>query len=289
MLDFSCGIKCIPTIDLTIDEVEVHYLLLKGNIADDPEDDLEMPTTAPGPSNHHQTVHDESFPNATPPHTDSDVAPGTSSASNLGIIPTTSLATDKQQFFPQSIGRLKALMSKENRTQTLIKVGAEEASTHFDAHASQDEASYNGDMSDAKEDDIEVIPDEVDDTQIKGLKPVEADTVADKEVPKATNKEDGSQTSKSVDKKPALQHSNRASSGTQEGPVCYDRDILGNGHKDKYPKGHISFHCIQRAGRVLLMSCLNMLKEKQKMSNIFFHTDVTLVDRSTLQGSKLQS
>ena len=105
-------------------------------------------------------------------------------------------------------------MSKENRTQTLIKVGAEEASTHFNAHISQDEASYDGDISDADEEDIEVVPDKVDDTQIEGSKPVEADTITDKEVPEATNKEDGSQTSKSLDKKPAQQHSNRASSGT---------------------------------------------------------------------------
>ena len=35
MLDFSCGIEGIPTINLTKDEVEVHYLLQKGNIADD--------------------------------------------------------------------------------------------------------------------------------------------------------------------------------------------------------------------------------------------------------------
>ena len=171
-----------------------------------------MPTTLPGPSNCHQTVHDESFPNAAPPHTDCDAPPGISSASALGIIPTTSLATDKQQFSPQSIGGLKALMLKENRTQTL-KVGEEEASTCFDAHACQDETSYD-DLSDAEEDDIEVVPDEVDDTQIEGLKPVEADTIADKEVPKATNIEDGGQTSKSADKKPASQHSNRASSGT---------------------------------------------------------------------------
>ena len=133
MLDFSCGIEGIPTIDLTKDEVEV---ALRCNIADDPEDNLEMPTTAPGPLNCHQTVLDESFPNAAPPHTDSDAAPGTSSASALGIIPTTSLATDKQQFSPQSIGRLKALMLKENKIQTLIKVGVEEVSTRFNAHAS---------------------------------------------------------------------------------------------------------------------------------------------------------
>ena len=130
-------------------------------------------------------------------------------------------------------------MSKENRTQTLIKVGAEEASTHFNAHASQDEASYDGDISDAEEDDIEVVPDEVDDTQIKGSKPVEAICVADTEVPKATNK-DGGQILKSVDKDPAQQHSNKTSFGTQNGPVCYDRDVLADGCKDKYPKDHIS-------------------------------------------------
>ena len=142
------------------------------------------------------------------------MAPATSSTSALRIVPTASLATDKQEFSPQSIGRLKALMLKENRTQTLIKVGTEEASTHFNAHTSQDEASYDGDISDADEEDIEVVPDEVDDTQIKGLKPAEADTVADKEVSKATNKEDGGQTSKSTEKKSVHKCSNRASSGS---------------------------------------------------------------------------
>ena len=73
-------------------------------------------------------------------------------------------------------------MSKENRTQTLIEVGTEEASTRFDAHTSQDKASYNGDISDADEEDIEVVPEEVDDTQIEGLKPAEAGTLTDKEV-----------------------------------------------------------------------------------------------------------
>ena len=149
--------------------------------------------------------------------------------------------------------------------------------------------SYNGDVSDADKEDIEVVPDKVDDTQIKGLKPVEADIVADKEVPKGINKEDGSQTLKSTDKKPVQKHSNRASSGIQDDPVCYDRDILTDGHKDKYPKDHISIHCIQRAGRVLLMNCFSMLKEEQKMSNIFFYMDVTLVDGSTLQGGKWPS
>ena len=60
-----------------------------------------------------------------------------------------------------------ALMSKENRTQTLIKVGAEEASTCFSAQTSQDEASYNGDVSNADEEYIEVVPDEVDDNRSK--------------------------------------------------------------------------------------------------------------------------
>ena len=86
----------------------MHYPPPKGNIADDPEDDIEMPTTAPGPLNCYETVCGESFQNVAPPHIDSDVAPGTSSSSALGIIPTTLLATDKQQFSPQSIGRLEA-------------------------------------------------------------------------------------------------------------------------------------------------------------------------------------
>ena len=217
MLDLRCGIENIPTIDLTREEAVLHYPPLKGNIADDPEDDLEVPTTALGHLSHQQAVHDELFLSVAPSHTGSGVAPATSSASALRIIPTALLATDKQEFSPQSIDRLEALMLKENRTQTLIKVGTEEACTHFDAHTSQGEASYDGDISDTDEEDIKVVPGEVDDTQIKGLKPAEAYTVADKEVPKATNKEDGSQTSKSMDKKPVQKHSNRASSGSRDG------------------------------------------------------------------------
>ena len=48
-------------------------------------------------------------------------------------------------------------MSKENRTQTLINVGTEEATTRFDIHTSQDEASYHGDISKADEEDVEVV------------------------------------------------------------------------------------------------------------------------------------
>ena len=264
MLDFSCGIEGIPTINLTKDEAVLRYLPLKGNIADDPEDHLEVPTTAPGPLNHHQTVHDESFRSVAPPHTNSDVAPGTSSTSAFRIITTTSLATDKQQFSPQCTGRLKALMLKENRTQTLIKVGAEEASTYFDAHVSQDEASYDGDISDADEEDIGVVPDEVDDTQMEGSKPVEADTVADKEVPEATNQEDGSQTSKSTDKKPAK---NTVTGPHLELKMVWSATI----GTSSLMVIRTSIPRIQRTGQVLLVNC-------------FFHTDVTLVDGSTLQG-----
>ena len=289
ILDFRCGIKNIPTINLTREEAVLHYPPPKGNIADDPEDNPKVSTTALGHWSHQQTVCDELFSSVAPSHTDSGAAAATPSASALRVIPTASLATDKQEFSPQSFGRLTALMLKENKTHTLIKVGAEEASTHFDAHTSQDEASYNGDVSDADEEDIEVVPDKVDDTQVKGLKPAEADTLTDKEVPKATDKEDGGQTSKSTDKKPVKKHSNRASSGSQDGPVCYNRGILTDGHKDKYAKGHISIHCIQRAGRVLLMNCFGMLKEEQKMSDSFFHIDVILVNGSTLQGGEWPS
>ena len=81
-------------------------------------------------------------------------------------------------------------------------------------HASQDEASYDGDVSDAEEDDIKVVPDEVDDTQVESSKPVGAISTADKEVRNVTNKSSGDQTSKSADKNPTHQHSNKALSGT---------------------------------------------------------------------------
>ena len=49
MLNFNCGVEGVPTIDLTKDEVKVHYPPYKGNIAEDPEDDMGMPTAVPGP------------------------------------------------------------------------------------------------------------------------------------------------------------------------------------------------------------------------------------------------
>ena len=58
------------------------------------------------------------------------------------------------------------MMSKKNRTQTLVKVGTEEATTHFDAPTCQDEESYDGDISEIEE-DTEVVPDKEDDAQME--------------------------------------------------------------------------------------------------------------------------
>ena len=101
-----------------------------------------------------------------------------------------------------------------------------------------------------------------------------------------TNKSGGSQASKSADKNLTHHSSNKTSSGTRDGPVCYNKSILTEGPQNKYPQDHISVHCVQQAGRVLLMNCFSMLCEKQKMSNIFFHMDVTLTDGSILQGGE---
>ena len=179
-------------------------------------------------------------------------------------------------------------MSKENRTQTLIKVGTEDAATCFDVPTSQVEESYDGDVSEVDEEDAGVIPDEEDDTKIKNLKPTGNDMLPDNEGQEETNKEDGDQTAKPGDKKLVQKCGNQASSGSRDGPVSYDKDVLAKGRRTKYPKD-ISIHCIQRAGRVLLMSSFGMLKEGTKMLNIFFHTDITLVDGLTLQGGEWPS
>ena len=105
-------------------------------------------------------------------------------------------------------------MSTEGRTKTISKVGMEEATTCFDAHTSQDEASYDGNISKADGEDVKVIPDVVDDAQTEGSKLAGADTLPDNEGQEATNKEDDGRTSKHVDKKPVQKHSNRASSGS---------------------------------------------------------------------------
>ena len=114
---------------------------------------------------------------------------------------------------------MKALMLKENRTQTPIRVWTEEATTHFDANMSQDEAGYDGDISKVGGEDVELVPDEVDDAQIEGSESVCADTLADNEGQEATNKEDDGQILKPTDKKPVQECCNRASSGSRDGPV----------------------------------------------------------------------
>ena len=228
MLNFKNEIGGIPTINLMGEKAILHYPPLRGNITQDLEDNLDAPTTTPGCLSHQHTVHDESFSGIVPSHTGSGGAPAVSSTSVLRSIPTDSLIIDKEGFSPKSIDRVKALMSKENRTQTLIKVGSKEATTHFDA-PSQDEESYDGDISEVDEEDAQVVPDREEDAQMEGLKPAGADTLEDNEGHEETNKEDDGQTSKPADKKPVQKHSNRASSGSQDGPVSYDKDVLTKG------------------------------------------------------------
>ena len=149
--------------------------------------------------------------------------------------------------------------------------------------------SYDGNIFEVDKEDIEVVPDKIDDAQVEGLKLVHADTLTNNEGQEVTNKEDGGQTSKPADKKPVQKCSNRALSGSQDGPVSYNKDVLSDGQKNKYPKDHISVHCVQRAGRrVLLMCSFDMLKDSLKMSDIYFHTDVTLTDGLTLQADESQ-
>ena len=71
MLDFKSEIEGVPTIDLTGEEAVLHYPPLKGNIAQDPKEDLNAPTTALGHSSHQHAVHDESFSSVAPSHTGS--------------------------------------------------------------------------------------------------------------------------------------------------------------------------------------------------------------------------
>ena len=71
VLDFKSGIEGIPTFNLTMEEVVLHYPSLKGNIAEDPEDDLDVSTTALGHSSHQHTVCDESLSSVVPVYADS--------------------------------------------------------------------------------------------------------------------------------------------------------------------------------------------------------------------------
>ena len=111
----------------------------------------------------------------------------------------------------------------------MITIGTEEAATCFNATTSQDEESYDGDVSEVDEEDAEVVPDEEDDTQIKTSKSAGDDTLPDNEGQEGTNKEDGNQTAKPVGKKPVQKYGNQASSGSQDGLVSFDKDILTTG------------------------------------------------------------
>ena len=172
ILNYKSKAADIPTINLTRQEAILHYPLLRGNIAQDLKDNLDASTVAPGRSIHQHAVHDESFSSIVPSHTGLGGAPAVPSTLVLQNIPTDSLVIDKKAFSPKSIDRVKALMSKENRTQTLIKVGTQEAATHFNAPTSQDKKSYDGDISEVDEEDAEVIPNEEDDAQMENSKPV---------------------------------------------------------------------------------------------------------------------
>ena len=202
MLNFKSVIASIPTIDLTGEEADIHYPPPRGNITQDPEDDYNASTAAPGHFIHQHGLCDESFSSVAHSHTGSAVAPAVPSTSGLQGIPTTSLVINTKTFSPKSINRVKALMSKENRAHTLITVGEEEAATHFDAPTSQDEESYDGDVSEVDEEDAEVVPDKEDDTQIKTSKSTEGNMLPDNKGQEETNKENGDQTAKPGDKKP---------------------------------------------------------------------------------------
>ena len=212
ILSFKSEIQGIPIINLTGEEAVLHYPLLRDKITQDLEDNLDVPTIAPDHSSHQHLVHDESFSSIAPSHTISGGAPAVLSTLVLRNIPTDSLIINKKGFSSKSINRVKALMSKENRTQTSIKVGTEEATTCFDAPTSQDEESHDGNISKVDEEDTEVVPDEEDDARVGGSRPSGADTLTDTEGQEETNKEDDGQTSKPADKKPVQKNSNGASS-----------------------------------------------------------------------------
>ena len=74
ILDFKSGIEGISTIDLTGEEAVLCYPPLKGNIAQDQEDDLDAPTIALGHSSHQHTDCDDSFSSVAPLHTGSEGA-----------------------------------------------------------------------------------------------------------------------------------------------------------------------------------------------------------------------
>ena len=105
-------------------------------------------------------------------------------------------------------------MSKESQVQNLVTIGTEEAATHFDATASQDKESYDGDVSEENEEDAQVISDKAYGVLIKTLKSAGADTLPDNEGQEANNEGDRDQTAKPKGKKPAQKCDNRSLPGS---------------------------------------------------------------------------
>ena len=167
---------------------------------------MNAPTAVPSHSSHSQGVHDESFLSVTPSLTGSTVALAAPSTSALQSIPTASLIVNKNTFSPKSIDKVKSVISKESRVQTLITVGTEEAATHFDAITSQDKESYDGDVSKVDKEDTEVVLDKADNVSLETSKPAGNNTLQDNEGQDETNKEGDDQAVKSGGKKQVWKH-----------------------------------------------------------------------------------
>ena len=123
MLNFKSDVADVPNVDLTGTEAMIIHPPLWGNITLDAQEDMTAPTAVPGHSGHSWGIRDESFSSVAPSLTGSTGAPAVSSTSVLQDILTASLVINKKAFSPQSMDRVKVLMSNENSTQTLIKVG----------------------------------------------------------------------------------------------------------------------------------------------------------------------
>ena len=82
MLDFRSEIAGVPTINLTGDEANIHYPPPRGNITQDPEDDLDASTAAPGHPTHRHGAHNDSFSSIAPSHTGSTRGPAVPSTSS---------------------------------------------------------------------------------------------------------------------------------------------------------------------------------------------------------------
>ena len=101
-------------------------------------------------------------------------------------------------------------------------------------------------------------------------KPAEQDAPQDGE---AGEEDSANQTKESDDKTQGNECANRSSSGPRDGPVSYDKDVLAEGQRNKYPYNKKSVQVIQQAGKAFLLDAFDLLKETQKKSDIHFHLD----------------